>query len=329
MFSKFFGSGTERISNKNFLTDNRAQRLLISILDGSFEKQIQTKDTSSKTGYTEQAYLAAATLINSMGYSNKRQTVEAVRDVSADTIKLPVNIVEELGPNHQQLIPDEIRAVFDCNMTILTAILKIEQFGFAKVRGDNQDANNAYTEKLIEIIRVLTVEKGMIPSDEDIAIMRELGSAFNEFIPKEEKQNIQFEPEPVTENHPEADMLETAVNQIISKVQAIAVEKQIVLEPDEQITLPRNYFRLFDKIECALKNKDSKTLSIGLQNLTENFEFKIYAGALISVANDFDPSQSPTIKQKLLDLKQIVEETLEQQQKADDELKPQNIKGMI
>lgn len=323
MFGKFFYFGTEIKPEKNFLMDNRAQRLLISILDGSFQKQIQTKETSSKTGMMDKAYLSVATIANNWGYSNKTQTVKAVKDVSAESIQSHINVIEVLGTHHV-LIPEAYQATFNRDMSILSALLKIEQAGFAKVRGDNLDANDAYTDNLIEIIRVLIVEKGMIPSDEDLALMRELGGAFNEFIPQLEVVNPLQKPMPEPENKPSVDKLELAVDQIIAKVKTLEIEQISETEEEqEQISMPRNYFRLWDKIQTALTNQDSAMLSLGLQNLTENFEFNVYAGALISVANDFNREQSPIIKQKLLDLKVIIEDKRDEVRLAEERKKPQ------
>lgn len=325
MYNKFFNTGTEIKPEKNFLMDNRAQRLLISILDGSFEKQIQTTGTSSKTGIADTVYLNIATFTNYLGYASKRQTVDAVKAVSAESIQSLINVIEVLEI-HQGLIPETHQATFNREMTILTALLKIEQAGFAKVRGDNLDANDAYTAKLIEIIRVLILEKEMVPSDEDLTIMKELGGAFIEFMPQIEEVNTLPEPMPELENKTSADELEQAVNQIIAKVKTLEIERSS--EPEEkqeQIVMPRNYFRLWDKIQDALKNQNSAMLSLGLQNLTENFEFKLYAKALISVANDFNPSQSLVIKQKLLDLKVVIEEMLKQMSLAEEQIKPQNL----
>jgi hypothetical protein len=327
MFATFFGSDSDtKHSDKQFLEDNRAQRLLISILDGSFEKQVQTWSTSSKTGLVDSAKLLAATVVNSVGYANLRQTVDALRDVSASSIQLPINIIQVLG-KHQGIIPKTHREAFDKTMTILTAILKIEQAGFAKVRGNTQEANNAYTDKFIEIIRVLINEKEMVPSAEDIAIMKELKGAFSEFIPQAKEIPNPPASTVLHENQSGDDELGKTVDQIIDMVKTLKIQKEIEPEEPEQIILPRNYFRLWDTIQKSLVNKDSNTLSLGLQNLTENYEFNVYAGALISIANDFNLSQSPSIKQKLLDLKIIIEEKLEHLQQAEDQSKPQNMKS--
>ncbi|KTD82210.1 hypothetical protein [Legionella waltersii] len=328
MYSLFGRTGHGKKADKNFLEDNRAQRLLISILDGSFEKQVQTWNTSNKTGFVNAVYLVGASTVKMVGLSHKRETVDAVRDVSETSINLPINVIEVLGV-HQRLIPERFRPVFNYNMTILTAILKIEQAGFANVLGDSQEANDAYTAKLIEIIRVLIREKGMIPSEEDIAIMRELGGAFSEFIPPAIENNVQPEPTPEPEAEPVADVLENAVDEIIRMVQGLEIEPILEPEAQEQITLPRGYFHLWDKLQKALRDRDNATLSAGLQSLTERFTFKVYAGALISVANDFDVMQSQSIKTKLLDLAVIVREKLEQQHNAEDALKPQNFKGSL
>jgi hypothetical protein len=325
MFSMFGRSGNRKKSDKDFLADNRAQRLVISILDGSFEKQVQTWNTSNKTGLVNAVYLVGASTVQIAGWSNKRDTVNALRDVSESSIKLQINVIDVLGA-HQHLIPEQCRLAFNSNMTILTAILKIEQAGFAKVLGDNQEANNAYTAKLIEIIRVLIREKGMVPSDEDIAIMKELGGPFSEFIPPALESNVQLEPTPEPEAQSSVDILEIAVDEIIRMVQVLEVEHEIKPEAEEQISLPRGYFHLWDKIQKALREQDSATLSAGLRNLTERFKFKVYAGALISVANDFNVMQSQSIKTKLLDLAEIIQEKLEEQQNAEDAMKPQNIK---